>query len=211
MNRTCLKLIICGSTFTCTCLKAVFWSSCVFWWIDDRMEGRIIVRNRQRQFQGGWRRFLAFPSHPLLLQYLNAKQTAWLHLQRVIFCLCHINRQHNAPPPLPQPSQSGTSLFLLVCKTWWQQLGWSEDFFFLDMYKMQMCVLVERLTHTNTYTSAHRHKTQPEQLVCGRKVSPTAQRTQMWGEAKANTLYTSKAFLRVSLDSQNKHMSNHIP
>lgn len=169
MNRTCLKLIICGSTFTCTCLKAVFWSSCVFWWIDDRMEGRIIVRNRQRQFQGGWRRFLAFPSHPLLLQYLNAKQTAWLHLQRVIFCLCHINRQHNAPPPLPQPSQSGTSLFLLVCKTWWQQLGWSEDFFFSTCIKCK-CVCWWRGSHIRTHIQAHTDtKHNPSSLSVGGK------------------------------------------
>lgn len=74
----------------------------------------------KENFRGdGDRHFLAFPSHPLLLQYLSAKQTAWLHLQRVIFCLCHINRQHNpTPPPNPctNPHNTAPPCFCLSAK-----------------------------------------------------------------------------------------------
>lgn len=148
-------------------------------------DGLLLENVDKENFRGdGDRHFPAFPSHPLLLQYLSAKQTAWLHLQRVIFCLCHINRQHNpTPPPTPAPTNphnTAPPCFCLSAKHGDSSSDGRKKNF-SDMYKMQMCVLEERRAraHTQADANAHTHTTQPEQLVCGRDVSPTTQRTQM--------------------------------
>lgn len=123
-----------------------------------------------------------------------------------ILSVSHTQTDKPTPPRRPSlsPSLPPACLQNMVTAAWMEEN-------FSDMYKMQMHVFEEILKKKDTHTQTH--NPQPHQLVCGREVSHTTQRTQMWGDAKANTLYTSKAFLGglTRLISHNKHMSDHIP
>lgn len=171
----------------------------------------------KENFRGdGDRHFLVFPSHPLLLQYLSAKQTAWLHLQRVIFCLCHINQQHNpTPPPNPctNPHDTAPPCFCLSAKHGDSSSDGRKKF--LPTCIKCKCVCWRRGAHTHTSrrkrSHTQTHNTTRAACLWEGRVTNNTKNTNVRRCKSKHFVHFKSVPAGLARLSHNKHMSDHIP